>query len=78
MNSLFNQLNSNANTGINLNSLNPQIINQARQIMGNMNEVNKLMGIISSKGLNAEQAVRGMCERYGIDVNQFISTIQGK
>lgn len=78
MNSLFKQLNQGNNNGINLNSLNPQIINQARQIMGNMGEVNKLMGIISGRGLNAEQAVRGMCERYGIDVNQFMSMIQGK
>lgn len=56
--------------------INPQIINQAKSIMNNMNQVRGIMGMLSGKGMNAEQAVRSICQQRGINVDEFMSQLK--
>lgn len=57
-------------------TINPQIINQARAMMGNMGQIRGIMSMLSGKGINAEQAVRSICKERGIDVNQLMSQLK--
>lgn len=57
-------------------AINPQIINQARAMMGNMGQIRGLMGMLSGKGMSAEQMVRSICKERGIDVNQLMSQLK--
>ena len=57
-------------------AINPQIINQARAMMGNMRQIRGIMGMLSGKGMSAEQAVRSICKERGIDVNQLMSQLK--
>ena len=57
-------------------TINPQIINQARAMMGNMGQIRGIMGMLSGKGISAEQAVRSICKERGIDVNQLMSQLK--
>lgn len=56
--------------------INPQIISQAKAMMNNMNQIKDIMGMLSGKGMNAEQAVRYICQQRGIDVNAFMSQLK--
>ena len=56
--------------------INPQIISQAKSIMGNINQLSGIMGMLSGKGMNAEQAVRSICKERGIDVDEFMSQLK--
>ena len=56
--------------------INPQIINQAKAMMGNLNQVRGIIGMLEGKGLNPEQAVRNICKQRGIDVNEFMSQLK--
>ena len=56
--------------------INPQIISQAKAMMGNMNQVRGIMGMLSGKGMNAEQAVRSICKERGIDVDEFMNALK--
>jgi hypothetical protein len=56
--------------------INPQIINQAKSMMNNMSQVKGIMGMLSGKGMNAEQAVRSICQQRGIDVDEFMSQLK--
>ena len=46
--------------------------------MGNVNspEMKMIMNMINGKGLNAEQIVRNICSQQGINVDDFMNTIQ--
>ena len=57
-------------------AISPQIINQAKAIMGNMRQIRGIMGMLSGKGMSAEQAVRSICKERGIDVNQLMSQLK--
>lgn len=57
-------------------AINPQIINQARAMMGNMGQIRGLMSMLSGKGMSAEQMVRSICKERGIDVNQLMSQLK--
>ena len=57
-------------------AINPQIINQARAMMGNMGQIRGLMGMLNGKGISAEQMVRSICKERGIDVNQLMSQLK--
>lgn len=57
-------------------AINPQIINQARAMMGNMGQIRGLMGMLNGKGMSAEQMVRSICKERGIDVNQLMSQLK--
>lgn len=56
--------------------INPQIINQAKSMMNNMNQVKGILGMLNGKGMNAEQAVRSICQQRGINVDEFMSQIK--
>lgn len=62
--------------GQNQQTINPQIINQARAMMGNMGQIRGLMGMLSGKSMSAEQMVRSICKERGIDVNQLMSQLK--
>ena len=56
--------------------INPQIISQAKGMMKNMNKMKEIMGMLSGKGMNPEQAVRSICNEIGIDVDSFMSQLK--
>ena len=53
-----------------------QIINQAKSMMNNMNQIRGIMGMLNGKGMNPEQAVRSICQQRGIDVDSFMSQLK--
>ena len=55
-----------------ISQINPQIINQAKSMMGNMNQIRGIIGMLNGKGMNPEQAVRSICRQRGIDVDEFM------
>lgn len=60
------------------NNINSSVIEQAKNIMNNLGQVNGIVSMLSRKGLNPEQAVRSICKERGIDVDEFMKSIQGK
>ena len=56
--------------------INPQVISQAKSMMGNMNQIRGIIGMLSGKGMNPEQAVRSICQQRGIDVDSFMSQLK--
>lgn len=56
--------------------INPQIINQAKAMMNNMNQVRGILGMLNGKGMNPEQAVRSICQQSGINVDEFMSMLK--
>ena len=56
--------------------INPQIINQAKAMMRNLNQVRGIIGMLEGKGLNPEQAVRNICKQRGINVDEFMSQLK--
>ena len=56
--------------------INPQIINQAKAMMNNLNQVRGIIGMLNGKGMNPEQAVRSICQQRGIDVDEFMSQLK--
>ena len=44
--------------------------------MGNMNQIKGIMGMLNGKGMNAEQAVRSICQQRGIDVDEVMSQLK--
>ncbi len=56
--------------------ISPQIISQARGMMKNMNQMKGIMGMLSGKGMNPEQAVRSICRERGINVEEFMSQLK--
>lgn len=60
------------------NNINSNVIEQAKNIMKNIGQVNGIVSMLSQKGLNPEQAVRSICKERGIDVDEFMKSIQGK
>lgn len=56
--------------------INPQVINQAKGMMKNMNQIKGIISMLSGKGMNAEQAVRSICKQRGIDVDEFMSQLK--
>ena len=58
------------------NMINSQVINQAKSIMRNMQQVQGILGMLNGKGMNAEQAVRNICKEKGINVDEFMSMLK--
>ena len=56
--------------------ISPQIISQAKSLMGNMNQIRGIIGMLNGKGMNPEQAVRSICRQRGIDVDEFMSQLK--
>lgn len=60
------------------NNINSNVIEQAKNIINNLGQVNGIISMLSKKGLNPEQAVRSICKQRGINVDEFMKSIQGK
>ena len=58
------------------NMINSQVINQAKSMMNNMQQVQGILGMLNGKGMNAEQAVRNICKEKGINVDEFMSMLK--
>lgn len=56
--------------------ISPKIISQAKSMMNNMNQIRGIMGMLNGKGMNAEQAVRSICQQRGIDVDEFMKSLK--
>ena len=56
--------------------INPQIINQAKAMMNNLNQVKGIMGMLNGKGMNPEQAVRNICKQRCKNVDEFMSQLK--
>ena len=56
--------------------INPQVISHAKSMMKNMNQMRGIIGMLSGKGMNPEQAVRSICKERGIDVDAFMSQLK--
>lgn len=56
--------------------INHQVISQAKSMMKNMNQMRGIIGMLSGKGMNPEQAVRSICKERGIDVDAFMSQLK--
>ena len=69
--SLFNQQSQNQ-----INQINPQILNKAKSIMNDANELKGVIDMLNGKGINAEQMVRSICQQQGINVDQFMSMLK--
>lgn len=44
--------------------------------MNNMGEVKNIMSMLQGKGMNAEQMVRDICQKQGIDVDEFMKMLK--
>ena len=55
-----------------------QIIAKARQLMVNINspEMKMINNLLNGKGMSAEQAVRDICQKQGINVDEFMSQLK--
>lgn len=56
--------------------INPQLINQAKAMMNNANQMRGILGMLTGRGMNAEQAVRSICQQQGINVDEFMSQLK--
>lgn len=59
-----------------IQGISPQIINQAKGMMNNIGQMKNIMGMLNGKGINAEQAVRSICQQRGINVDEFMSQLR--
>ena len=59
-----------------ISQISPQIISQAKSMMKNMNQMRGIIGMLSGKGMNPEQAVRSICKERGINVDEFMSQLK--
>lgn len=56
--------------------INPQLINQAKAMMNNANQMRGILGMLTGRGMNAEQAVRSICQQQGINVDEFMAQLK--
>lgn len=49
---------------------------QARTMMNDPRQMQNVMGMLSGKGMSAEQMVRSICKERGIDVNEFMNSLK--
>lgn len=45
-------------------------------MMNDSRQMQNVMGMLSGKGMSAEQMVRSICKERGIDVNEFMNSIK--
>lgn len=45
-------------------------------MMENINQVRGIIGMLSGKGMSPEQAVRSICQRRGINVDEFMAQLK--
>lgn len=52
------------------------LANRAKAVMNDSRQIQNIMGMLSGRGVSAEQMVRSICRERGIDVNEFMNSIK--
>lgn len=52
------------------------LANRAKAMMNDSRQMQNVMGMLSGRGMSAEQMVRSICKERGIDVNEFMNSIK--
>ena len=52
------------------------LANRAKAVMNDSRQMHNIMGMLSGRGVSAEQMVRSICRERGIDVNEFMNSIK--
>lgn len=52
------------------------LANRAKAMMNDSMQMQNVMGMLSGRGMSAEQMVRSICKERGIDVNEFMNSIK--
>lgn len=52
------------------------LANRAKAIMNDSRQMQNVIGMLSGRGVSAEQMVRSICKERGIDVNEFMNSIK--
>ena len=53
-----------------------ELANRAKAMMNDSRQMQNVMGMLSVRGMSAEQMVRSICRERGIDVNEFMNSIK--
>ena len=53
-----------------------ELVNKAKAMMNDSRQMQNVMGMLSGRGMSAEQMVRSICKERGIDVNEFMNSIK--
>lgn len=53
-----------------------ELANRAKAMMNDSRQIQNVMGMLSGRGVSAEQMVRSICRERGIDVNEFMNSIK--
>lgn len=52
------------------------LANRAKAMMNDSRQMQNIIGMLSGRGVSAEQMVRSICKERGIDVNEFMNSIK--
>lgn len=52
------------------------LADRAKAIMNDSRQMQNVIGMLSGRGVSAEQMVRSICRERGIDVNEFMNSIK--
>lgn len=53
-----------------------ELADRAKAMMNDSRQMQNVMGMLSGRGVSAEQMVRSICKERGIDVNEFMNSIK--
>lgn len=53
-----------------------ELADRAKAMMNDSRQMQNVIGMLSGKGMSAEQMVRSICKERGIDVNEFMNSIK--
>lgn len=53
-----------------------ELANRAKAMMNDSRQMQNVIGMLSGRGVSAEQMVRSICRERGIDVNEFMNSIK--
>ena len=53
-----------------------ELADRAKAMMNDSRQMQNVMGMLSGRGMSAEQMVRSICRERGIDVNEFMNSIR--
>ena len=53
-----------------------ELADRAKAMMNDSRQMQNVIGMLSGRGVSAEQMVRSICRERGIDVNEFMNSIR--
>lgn len=53
-----------------------ELADRAKAMMNDSRQMQNVIGMLSGKGMSAEQMVRSICRERGIDLNEFMNSIR--